>query len=133
MVTESHLMAQNTQHITLPYQPTVSIPLPDNQVLSNFTANSSNTVFTAVDGGAYLITYAVSPDTPTKATTSVLQNGMAIPASIIISSHPVDLYTDTFIVQLDAGDTLALQMSDFNGTVDLNEGVGASLTAVMLA
>jgi len=108
------------------------IPLPDNQVLKDFTVDVSNTIFTALDGGTYLITFSIAPDTPTKATTSVLQNGTPIHASIVISSHPVDLYTGTFIVTLNAGDTLSLQISDFNGTIDLNAGVGASLTAVML-
>jgi len=64
---------------------------------------------------------------------AVLRNGTPISASVFIPSRAVDLNTGSFMVRVNAGDELALQLIRAErDDVELARGVGASLTIVGL-
>lgn len=110
-----------------------NVPLPDAQSLSRFTANGTGTIFTVPETGSYLVTYQVNPQEAVAMTSQVTRNGTAIPGTVRTPGDSAAGYGATVVTPLTAGDTLSLRLSGAAGTVELQEGSGASLAAVRLA
>jgi len=110
-----------------------SVPLPDDQTLSGFTVNGTNTVFTVPTTGTYLVTYHIRTTVALLLTSSILRNGTTLAGSSISPIADINSYNMTLITDLAAGDTLQLRLSGLVATVVLQGGTGASLTVVRLA
>lgn len=132
-MTASSMSAVNTTGQTLSVvQAGTAVALPDAQSLSGFTANGANTEFTVPETGTYLISYHVNPRTAVAITSQVLRNSTPIPGSVR-SPAATASYEATVIAPLTAGDTLSLQLLGTAPDIALQNGSGASLTAVRLA
>lgn len=107
------------------------VPLPQ-QDLGSFTSDITKTTFTVPTTGRYYLTYDVNLATGVALNTQILVNGVAIPESVRNSSTR-GVYSASFIRTLQAGDLVALDLSGIAVTVQLQNGVGASLTIIKLS
>ncbi|GAB3570531.1 hypothetical protein GCM10027578_26880 [Spirosoma luteolum] len=105
-----------------------NIPLPNNQVLQNVTANGSNTAFTVSASGTYRIHYAINLTANLLASSRLLLNGTEVTASVLNSSQARNSYSAETILNLSAGDVLNVQLYGLLGAATLISGQGAALT-----
>ena len=110
-----------------------AVPLPDNQTLNGFTVSGADTQFTVPATGDYLVSYAVATTVALAVSSEVLRNGTAIPASIIAPVVNVDNLSTSFIVSLNAGDTLTLELFGLLGAAVTLGGASTYMTAVRLS
>ncbi|MDL2258777.1 hypothetical protein LJC42_06455 [Eubacteriales bacterium OttesenSCG-928-K08] len=109
------------------------VPLPNNQILNNFTASGDGTTFTAASAGTYMISYDVKLTAPALLTSSVRINGTDIPASVVTPTDATDSYSKAFVVTLAENDEISLVLSNLLGAATLAAGSGANLVAVKIA
>lgn len=109
------------------------VSLPNSQLLSSFTVDGTNTVFTATEAGTYAISYSVNLTQELLLSTQILLNGSPLPGSILSPTLAQANYSLTFLATLAAGDTLELQLFGLLGSATLQSGTGASLTAIKLS
>jgi hypothetical protein len=107
-----------------------NIPLPNNQILNNFTVDGTNTIFTVTETGTYLVSYHVALTVAVLLTSGVSVNGTLAPSSVLTPLLSVSQYNNTFLLNLTAGDQLSLQLSGLLGAVVLQAGSGAGLSLV---
>lgn len=130
----AYLNAQNTGGTELAVTPAGTlVPLPDNQVLENFTANAANDTFTAEEAGVYLLTYTVNTDQQEDISARILLNGTELAGTAVVPTTTDNMYSVTTLVTLAEGDTISLQLYDATDTITLQDGVGASLTLIKIA
>lgn len=90
-----------------------SIPLPNNQNLDSFIPNGANTIFTVPETGRYYITYQINTTAAVGigAGSRILKNGTTpIPGSILRPVISVATFNNDVIVNLNAGDTISIQL-----------------------
>ena len=112
-----------------------NIPLANNQSLGNFTVNASNDVFTIPVTGRYHLTYQVNTTTALLAGTRLLLNASTpIPGSIFSPTLSTSNYSNNLITNLNAGNTISLQLFGILSVVNLVGGgsTGASLTIIRI-
>ena len=130
----AYINAQNTGGTELAVATTGTlVPLPNNQVLENFTVNAGNTTFTAEEAGVYLLTYTVNTVQQEDFISRILLNGAELADTVYDPATTDDRYNVTTLVTLVQGDTISLQLYDVTDTITLQNGVGASLTLVKIA
>lgn len=110
-----------------------SVPLPNNQILNNFVTNGSNTRFTVPATGTYLISYSVKTTAALLMSSRILRNGSPLSGSIQTPAIAVNQFSLTLLSNLNAGDTLELELFGLLGTAILQGGTGASLAVVRLS
>ena len=109
------------------------VPLPDSQNLDGFVANGANTIFTVPQTGKYYIQYFVNTTTSLLLGTTININGMP---ETILTRNPVlstSSYVANAIVNLNANDTISLELFGLIGVATLQDGAGAGLTVIRLA
>ena len=133
-VTENSMSAQNTtgDTISVILGGTV-VPLPNNQNLDGFVADGTNSTFTVPTTGTYLLTYNISVTAALLMSSRVLVNGSEIPSTVFAPAVSAANFTATTIVNLTAGDEIELQLFGLVSEAVLQNGAGATLTAVRLA
>lgn len=109
-----------------------AVPLPNNQNLDGFTVDAANQVFTVPATGTYLISYSIKTTASLLLSSQILRNGATLPGSVIAPAVAINMFYNMQIVNLNAGDTLTLQLFGLLGAVVLQGGTGASLTVVRL-
>ncbi|MFR8230438.1 MAG: BclA C-terminal domain-containing protein, partial [Anaeromassilibacillus sp.] len=109
------------------------VPLPNEQVLNTFTANAANTTFTVPATGNYLISYSVKTTASLLLSSRILRNGTALPGSTVAPAVAVSGFANSQVANLNAGDTLQLQLFGLLGAAVLQGGTGASLVVVQLS
>ncbi|MCY7574081.1 collagen-like protein, partial [Bacillus pumilus] len=134
-LTANSMYASNTSGSTvLVVLGGTSVSLPNNQSLDGFTVGGGNTVFTVPVSGRYFITYQVNASAGLLAGTRVINNGSAIPGSILTPALSASSYNVSLITTLVAGNQLSLQIFGLIAAVVLLGGgsVGAALTIIRL-
>ncbi|AZV66295.1 hypothetical protein DT426_11640 [Bacillus cereus] len=112
-----------------------NIPLSNNQSLGNFTVNATNDIFTIPVTGRYHLTYQVNTTTSLLAGTRLLLNASTpIPGSIFSPALSTSNYSNNLITNLNAGNTISLQLFGILSVVNLVGGgsTGASLTIIRI-
>jgi hypothetical protein len=111
------------------------LPLPDSQLLSpDITVNGANTVFTVNTAGRYLLSYNVNITTTLASRTRLLINGAPITVSTVAPSVPLSHFSNEILWDLNAGDTVSLQMFGVISTITLLPGsAGATLSITRLS
>lgn len=109
-----------------------TVPLPNDQSLGTFTVDGADEVFTVQTTGRYLISYEIKTTLALLMSSRLLLNGAPMPGSVIAPALSVSSYSNTLIADLNANDTLELQLFGVAGAAVLQSGTGASLTAVRL-
>jgi hypothetical protein len=136
VVTADSMFATNTVGSTVASVTTgTNVPLPNNQSLSSFTVNGANDTFTVPVSGRYLISYHINTTAAINVGTRLILNGgTAIAATILGASGNKNAFSNNSILSLTAGNTITLQLFDFNGNVTLLGGgaTGASLAIVRI-
>lgn len=110
-----------------------NISLPVQPYMKGFTADTTDSEFTVVQTGTYLISYDIKMTSGLPMSSRVTLNGTPITNSINISSTSSSEYSVTFMQALTAGDILSLQFYGVNGLVTLQAGTGASLNIVKIS
>ncbi len=110
----------------------VPVPFPSTTINQGFTANGTFDTFTVTNAGTYLITYTIRIVEPQAYQTRVLVNGAEVPASLFDPGTTSGIYDVTFGTELDAGDTLQVQLYAIAQTATLASGNGATLTILRL-
>jgi hypothetical protein len=106
------------------------VPLPNNQILNNFTVDGANESFTVLQTGTYLVSFRVSLTAALLLTAGITVNGTLVPVSQLSPVLSVSQYTNTFLLNLTAGDVVELQLSGLLGLATLQAGSGAELALV---
>lgn len=136
VVTADSMFATNTVGPTIASVTAgTNVPLPNNQSLSSFTVNGSNDTFTVPVSGRYLISYHINTTAAINVGTRLILNGSTtIAATILEASGNKNSFSNNSILSLTAGNTITLQLFDFNGNVTLLGGgaTGASLAIVRI-
>jgi hypothetical protein len=133
VVTDDSMYAANTTGATIAVVlGGTQIPLPSLQNLDGFTANGANTGFTVTETGRYFITYSIDLTAGVLVGSSVTVNGVSVPASQISPILGTE-YSTSFIVNLTAGDVIALQLEGLLGAAILSTGAGTALTVIRLS
>ena len=114
-ITANSMYASNTVGtvITVGLGSATSIPLPNNQNLDSFITNGANTVFTVPETGRYYITYQIHTTAAVGigAGSRIFKNGTTpIPGSILRPVISVATFNNDVIVNLNAGDTISIQL-----------------------
>lgn len=109
-----------------------AVPLPSSQNLQGFTANPGSTSFTVPETGTYLILYRLQVPSTEPLTARMVSGGTVLPGSISTQVGNGS-YGTSFVANLNAGDSLALQLTGSPETVTLQEDPGASLSVVRLS
>lgn len=109
-----------------------NIALPHNQVLQGISVDDSNAVFTVSVAGHYVVTYSVHLTEALPISARLIMNESSFAPSVIGSDQEASTFYNTVILPLEPGDTLSLQLFDFNGEATLIAGAGATLTIVKL-
>jgi len=111
------------------------VPLPDSQLLSpDITANGANTVFTVQTAGRYLLSYDINTTVALASGTRLLINGVANTASTVAPVVSLSHFSNEILVNLNAGDTVSLQMFGVVSTATLLPGsAGATLSITRLS
>ena len=108
------------------------VPLPNNQNLSTFGVDATNTIFTVPETGRYLISYGVQITIALLLSTQITLNGGPLSPSIITPTIAQDIFSTSFIVNLTAGDSLTLQLFGLLGAATLSGGASTYLTVIRL-
>ena len=109
------------------------VPLPDNQILTSFTADETNECFTVPQSGTYMISYQAATTTALLMSTQILLNGSPLTGSVVSPSLATTLFTASLFTNLTAGDTLQLELFGLQGTAVLRSGNGAFLEVIRLS
>ncbi|PEJ53655.1 MULTISPECIES: hypothetical protein [unclassified Bacillus (in: firmicutes)] len=105
-----------------------NITFPSFQYLGEgITINRANDRLTIEEPGNYFITYTVNLNLLLGVSSRILINGRPINASVIANEVNRSIYSSQMILPLDAGDTISLQLFDFEGEVTLLQGAGATI------
>lgn len=110
----------------------VNISLPDNQVLNGIIANETNDVFIIPSAGVYLISYSVNAELITNESIRLIINGSVYTPSVIMSVGGTTCFSNTIIIPLAAGATLALQIVGNTRAINLFAGSGATISLALL-
>lgn len=136
VVTADSMFATNTVGSTIATVTAgTNVPLPNNQSLSSFTVDGANETFTVPVSGRYLISYHINTTAAINVGTRLILNGITpIASTILAASGNKNSFSDNSILSLTAGNTISLQLFDFNGNVTLLGGgaTGASLSIVRI-
>ncbi len=136
VVTADSMFATNTVGSTIATVTAgTNVPLPNNQSLSSFTVDGANQIFTVPVSGRYLISYHINTTAAINIGTRLILNGSTpIASTILAASGNKNTFSTNSILSLTAGNTIALQLFDFNGNVTLLGGgaTGASLAIVRI-
>ena len=108
---------------------------PDSQFLSpDITVNGANTVFTVNAAGLYQLSYNVNTTAALASGTRLLINGVANTASTVAPVVSLSHFSNEILVNLNAGDTVSLQMFGVVSTATLLPGsAGATLSITRLS
>lgn len=133
-VTVNRLSALNTAGSTI----TVilggtAVPLPNNQILDSFVANGANTLFTVPTSGTYMLSYRISLTASLLVSSRISLNGSPLPGSIVAPTVGINNLEVTLLANLNAGDTIGLELFGLAGAAVLQGGTGANLLAVRVA
>lgn len=109
------------------------VPLPNEQVLDSFTADTGNTTFTVPATGNYFISYNVKTTAALLLSTRILLNGAPLAGMTVAPAAALNNYSAMRIAPLTSGDTLQLQLYGLVGAAVLQGGNGASLTVIRLS
>ena len=137
-VTATNAFAANTQGDAIPVIVAgVSVPLPNNQVLSpDITVNGKNDTFTVNTAGRYRISYNINTTLALGVGSRLMISGKTNKASDIKPAplNPLSRFANDILVDLEAGDEVTLQLYGLLGGATLLPGsVGASLSMVRLS
>lgn len=104
------------------------VSFPSFQYLGEgITINQENDRLTVEQPGNYFIVYSVNLTELLNVSTRILVNGRPINASTIATVVNRSIFISQMILPLEAGDTISLELFDFEGTVTLLQGAGATL------
>lgn len=111
------------------------VPLPDSQQLSpDITVNGANTIFTVNTAGRYQLSYNINTTAALASGTRLLINGTPNPASTLAPVVSLSHYANEILLNLNAGDTVSLQMFGIASAVTLLPGsAGATLSITRLS
>ena len=111
------------------------VPLPDSQVLSpDITVNGANTVFTVNTSGRYRLSYTVNTTLALASGTRLLINNTPNQASTLAPLLSLSHFSNEILVDLNAGDTISLQMFGISTPTTLLPGAsGATLSITRLS
>jgi hypothetical protein len=110
------------------------VPLPDAQITNaNFVPNGTNTTFTVNTAGLYRVSYSINLTAGALLGTRILLNGTAVTQSEIAPILTLEDFTNEFLINLSAGDTLSLEMFGLAGVAILQTGAGAELMVIRLS
>ncbi|WGT41741.1 hypothetical protein QH639_15880 [Lysinibacillus sp. 1 U-2021] len=109
-----------------------NIPLPNAQQLNNVTVNGANDIFTVQESGTYELEYHVYITTPSMVSSRILLNGIQLPDSALNPATGTDSLTKKATVNLNAGDTLSLQLYGLIGVVTLFSGDPSKATSLSI-
>lgn len=139
-VTVNSMYASNTigSVISVALGGATNIPLPSNQNLGEFVANGTNTIFTVPQTGRYYISYQINTTASVGigGGARVIRNGSPIPGAILRPTVSVSAFNSDVIANLNAGDTISLQM--FSSIIlvatllSIVGSTGAALTIIRL-
>ena len=132
----SSAFAANTSGSLLPVVVLgVPVPLPDSQVLSpDITVNGANTVFTVNTSGRYRLSYTINTTLALASGTRLLINNTPNQASTLAPLLSLSHFSNEIIVDLNAGDTISLQMFGISTPATLLPGAaGATLSITRLS
>ena len=137
-VTATNAFAANTQGDAIPViVDGVSVPLPNNQILSpDITVNGKNDTFTVNTAGRYRISYNINTTLALGVGSRLMISGKTNKASDIKPAplNPLSRFANDILVDLEAGDEVTLQLYGLLGGATLLPGsVGASLSMVRLS
>ncbi|PAD19891.1 collagen-like triple helix repeat-containing protein [Terribacillus saccharophilus] len=136
VVTASSMYAANTIGSTiLVLLGGTNIPLPSAQNLDGFTYNAGAATFTVPVTGRYYIAYQINTTAALLISSRVVVNGAQVAGTVIAPAVSISNYQGNVIVNLTAGNTVAVQLFGLVGTAILNGGgsTGASLTIIRLS
>lgn len=110
-----------------------NVPLPDNQQLNNMSINGANDTFTIEQSGMYELEYHIYLTNPATSTYSRLEcNGAPLVDSEFTPVIGTDHLTKKVTVNLNAGDTLSLQVYNYLGPVTLVNGDPSKVTSLSI-
>lgn len=109
------------------------VPLPNNQDLDGFTVDGTNTIFTVVNTGKYMISYGVATTTDLLISSRVMYNGASIVSSDITPVVASRIFNTQFLCSLSADDTLSLQLYGVISVATLLGGNSTYFTVVQIA
>jgi len=135
-VTETAAFAANTSgtSINVTLLGTL-VPLPDDQILSpDITVDANSEVFTINTSGRYRISYQVNVTLGIAMGARILHNGSPVVQSTIIPLLSLSAFSNEIIIDINAGDTIALQLFGIVGLATLiSDGAGATLMIIRLS
>ncbi|GED66003.1 hypothetical protein LFU01_44550 [Lysinibacillus fusiformis] len=108
------------------------IPLPNDQQLNNVNVNGGSTTFTVQQSGTYELEYHVYLTTPLLVNSRIILNGTELPDSVIVPVTAMDHLTKKATVNLNAGDTLSLQLYNLLGVAILTPGDPTKVTLLSI-
>mgnify|MGYP001203880700 FL=1 len=133
VITETSGFAANTSGTTLAVVlGGTDVPLPDAQNLNGITANGANTEFTVSETGRYFIEYNVNFTLGLLIGARILINGTPLTSSERNPILTVSNLSAFVITNLNAGDTVTLELFGLAGLATLQDGQGAGLTIIRL-
>ena len=110
-----------------------SIPFPSNQIISSgFSANGSNTIFTAASAGRYQLSYSLKLTASVLVSARILVNGNPLAGSIVSPLVSQDKFATTIIADLPAGASVQVQFFGLLGVVVLATGEPQYLSILKL-
>jgi len=110
-----------------------NIQLFSEVIPSSSISYNMSTGFTIYEAGYYFIQYNVNLDDYIDANARMTVNGIEIKKSIVLGWAGGKTLNNGFIIQLYAGDVLQLQLFGVDGSVNLVEGDGASVSILRLS
>ncbi|WP_163578670.1 collagen-like protein, partial [Gracilibacillus thailandensis] len=133
VITETSGFAANTsQSVISVILGGTPVPLPDAQNLNGITANAANTEFTVTETGRYFIQFNVNFTAGLLVGARLLINGTPLESSERNPVLTVSNLNAFVITNLNAGDTVTLELFGLLGLATLQAGQGAALTIVRL-
>jgi phage-related minor tail protein len=108
------------------------VPLPNSQNLNGIIPNGANTVFTVTETGRYFIQFNVNFTAGLLVGARLLINGTPLASSERNPALTVSSLSAFVITNLNAGDTVTLQLFGLIGLATLQAGQGAALTIIRL-
>ena len=111
------------------------VPLPNSQVLSpDITVNGANTVFTVNTSGRYQLSYTINTTLALASGTRLLISNTPNQASTLAPLLSLSHFSNEILVDLNAGDTISLQMFGISTPTTLLPGAsGATLSITRLS
>ena len=101
--------------------------------LNNFTANEKGDTFSVKETGVYLVGYHIKTCELTNMKVRIARNDTALSNSVCSSTMPLCDYNLSTIAQLNAGDTLQLQLYDLdNEKISLHDEMSSNFWLVRL-